>query len=544
MPLLYWALEDIQQEQVVGGFIITTKSDVAVHMWLRWTYKEPQKHAKPVERRGLLVSWDARFCFVEFCDVEQEEAGDTFTHTFHIPSDEPPPIPPTSDWPFYEPWGTSLTENHPWIKYKEPEVPTITFTAGVIKIENPGYEDCGITYSPPTNQLPLAYSDDKPLKIAFNNPEATANSTSSQTLIELLFRGPDEWMRIYLCVSCGAEYDYLKPWATGYVGGIPYGWLFVDTGEYTIDLLDWFKTFRADLGLSTNPAGWFLDIIAFALGTFSPETTDYLKNDYIGCYLPQTSLCNMQPWLNCETRYFYFWATNMGEKMKSTSCIFSKHFLFEAVPQTAYFYSDPHPELNTVDGWVREAVGCPECTWADLRDGPGDSSGDSGDYIRISMYAWRNEGEWSNLYRSILLFDTSTIGPGHTILSASLRVKVKVRQVGYEAWSPTYTIVSSLPAQNFTLQNSDYATLGILRLSEIIGMAEFVPERILYFDLNADGLLAIDPEGITKLGIRENTYDRANHEPPWEKYGNARLDLYSADNVDELQKPRLRVTYI
>lgn len=544
MPLLYWALEDIKQTQVIGGFKIETTSDVACHMWLRWTEKPPQKHAKPVERRGLLVSWDARFCFVAFCDVEQEEEGDTFTHTFHVPSTEPPPDPPTSEWPFYEPWGTYLTEYNPWIKYKEPEVPTVTFAAGVIKIENPGYQDCGITYNPPTEQLPIAYSDDKPLKIAFNNPEATANSTSSQLSIELILRGPDEWMAIYLCIACGAEHDDKKPWSTGYVAGRPYGWLFVDTGHGVVNLLDWFKFFRQDLGLSTSPVGWYVNIIAFALGTFNPAITDHLKNDYIGCYLPQTSLCNMQPWLDCETRYFYFWATSMGEKMRSTSCIFSKHYEYVTVPTTVYFYPDPHPEVTSVDGWTRGYANDPLRTWAHMHDCPGDTFADAGVEFTIWIAAYRNPGTWDVIDRSILLFDTSSIGPGHTILSARLRVKTKRRTFNAEGWSPMLVVVSSLPFLNTSLRPFDYATLGTIPFSNVRGWARFVPESTNYFDLNADGLLAIDPEGITKLGIREHMYDRANSPPGWVRRGTVRIDLYSAENVDEPYKPRLEVTYI
>jgi len=82
MPLLYWALLDIQQSAIADGFTIVTTTDVACHHWLRHTLREPQKHAKPVLRRGLLMQWDARFCFVAFEDLEQDEAGNTFTHTF------------------------------------------------------------------------------------------------------------------------------------------------------------------------------------------------------------------------------------------------------------------------------------------------------------------------------------------------------------------------------------------------------------------------------------------------------------------------------
>ena len=82
MTLYHWYLRDIEQETISGGFTIVTTTDVPCHMWLRHTLEEPQKHMKPVLVRGLMTMWDARFCFVVFEDLEQDEAGDTTTHTF------------------------------------------------------------------------------------------------------------------------------------------------------------------------------------------------------------------------------------------------------------------------------------------------------------------------------------------------------------------------------------------------------------------------------------------------------------------------------
>lgn len=82
MAILYWALSNIEQEQIEGGFKITTTSDVPCHQWLRYTWIAPKKHLSVIERRGLLTWYNARFCFVAYHDIEQEEAGDTYEHTF------------------------------------------------------------------------------------------------------------------------------------------------------------------------------------------------------------------------------------------------------------------------------------------------------------------------------------------------------------------------------------------------------------------------------------------------------------------------------
>lgn len=77
-----WYPLAISQSKLEGGYDIVITTDVACHQWLRWSETIPQKHAKPIYRRGTVVSYDVRFCFVVFHDIEQEEAGDTHTHTF------------------------------------------------------------------------------------------------------------------------------------------------------------------------------------------------------------------------------------------------------------------------------------------------------------------------------------------------------------------------------------------------------------------------------------------------------------------------------
>jgi len=77
-----FSMRTIQQETIEGGFTITTTTDVACHLWLRWAVNKPQKHLIPVLRRGLYIHSDAYFCFTSYQDLEQNEEGDTTTHTF------------------------------------------------------------------------------------------------------------------------------------------------------------------------------------------------------------------------------------------------------------------------------------------------------------------------------------------------------------------------------------------------------------------------------------------------------------------------------
>lgn len=85
MVIPFWALLKIYQNDIEGGFIITTRTDVACHQWLRHTLKPPWSHPKPVLIRGIFMYNDARFCFVAYDDLEQDEPGDTIVHTFTWP---------------------------------------------------------------------------------------------------------------------------------------------------------------------------------------------------------------------------------------------------------------------------------------------------------------------------------------------------------------------------------------------------------------------------------------------------------------------------
>ena len=64
------------------GFTIVTTTNRPCHMYLRHSRKNPEKHLKPIMRRGIALYSDARYCFVSYRDIGQNEPGDTLIHTF------------------------------------------------------------------------------------------------------------------------------------------------------------------------------------------------------------------------------------------------------------------------------------------------------------------------------------------------------------------------------------------------------------------------------------------------------------------------------
>ena len=82
-PLIQrWALKDILIEATETGVLLTAYTFHPCHLYMRWTHTEPEEHLISRISRGLPLISDKRFCFVTYQDNEQEEGGDTYTHTF------------------------------------------------------------------------------------------------------------------------------------------------------------------------------------------------------------------------------------------------------------------------------------------------------------------------------------------------------------------------------------------------------------------------------------------------------------------------------
>lgn len=78
-----WFPMVITQTDVVGGFTVHLTTNVPCHLWLYYTSQENWVHRKPVLDRGIMLPYDAYWCFVAWASLEQEEAGDTTIHTFN-----------------------------------------------------------------------------------------------------------------------------------------------------------------------------------------------------------------------------------------------------------------------------------------------------------------------------------------------------------------------------------------------------------------------------------------------------------------------------
>ncbi len=84
LELQHFAVLDIIQFSHSTGILIITTTNNPCHLTCYYTNKTPLRHATTLIKRGVALPWGAYFCFVAWNSLEQQEAGDTFTHTFDL----------------------------------------------------------------------------------------------------------------------------------------------------------------------------------------------------------------------------------------------------------------------------------------------------------------------------------------------------------------------------------------------------------------------------------------------------------------------------
>jgi len=245
-----------------------------------------------------------------------------------------------------------------------------------------------------------------------------------------------------------------------------------------------------------------------------------------------------EPWPVCQTRYFYFYGQVGGFESPSTSGLFDYHRV--APPITKVFYPDVYPGVTSNDGTTRSyRLGV---VWLDLIDEPGyNAYNDFGNYYLIQMMARSTPWQWSMLYRSFFLFDTSVIPPGAQILSATLEIYGGIKGDANNI-KPDICLYSAAPASNTELVKQDHDKVGTIPFSNIITYDDWKLDGFNIFTLNPAGISALAKGGITKFSTRNANYEVARHTPAWSTSGASHLRGLFAEGPEE-KKPRLTVTY-
>jgi hypothetical protein len=214
---------------------------------------------------------------------------------------------------------------------------------------------------------------------------------------------------------------------------------------------------------------------------------------------------------------------------------------------TTTVYPDPNPETTTMDGNAFRflGVGSGEA-WGTLRVGAGTGSADSSAddyYVEIGNDTTVN---WRILFRSIFLFDTSSIPDTDIISAGTLSLRGNSKSDGVSI-TPDLNIYASTPASNTAIANADYNQTGgssPTAFSTAVTYAGFSTSGYTDFALNASGLAAISKTGVSKFSARNANYDAANSAPT--NPGAATVSIlqgYFADQSGTTSDPKLVVTH-
>jgi hypothetical protein len=85
LELQHFAVLEVSYSHFETSIVITSTTNNPCHLTLYYTDKQPLRHTTSRVVRGLSLPWGAYWCFVAWNSVEQQEAGDTLTHTFEVP---------------------------------------------------------------------------------------------------------------------------------------------------------------------------------------------------------------------------------------------------------------------------------------------------------------------------------------------------------------------------------------------------------------------------------------------------------------------------
>jgi hypothetical protein len=138
---------------------------------------------------------------------------------------------------------------------------------------------------------------------------------------------------------------------------------------------------------------------------------------------------------------------------------------------------------------------------------------------------------WVQLFRSLLIFHQTMYLPGNIVIRSG-RVRVNFRAKNDDLGiSPSLNLYLTDSDNNNRAVAADYQRISDIPACDAeIPYADIVGGSFHEFELNAAGLAQINPEGVTKYGIRCANYDVSGIEPVTGLVGdtwieNARYDL-------------------
>lgn len=148
-------------------------------------------------------------------------------------------------------------------------------------------------------------------------------------------------------------------------------------------------------------------------------------------------------------------------------------------------------------------------SWATLRAGAG--TGSDSDFVEGGF-----AGEFVNIKRGLIFFDTSKLAAGSVITAATLRLWVASDLSESGTATVGITKVGAGISSNTDVRTNSYYNIAnhtSTRVASDVNIASMTPGTTEDFSLNATGLAAIVPGGVTKFAVRLG-WDIDNTSPP------------------------------
>lgn len=210
---------------------------------------------------------------------------------------------------------------------------------------------------------------------------------------------------------------------------------------------------------------------------------------------------------------------------------------------TLTVYPDPNIEIATVDGYVGRDTDSE--TLSTIRTSAG-TSADDNDPNSSGLFTYLNttlvSNTYNSLYRSITLFDTSSLTSGATISSAVLSIYVTFLYNNFPD-STTLNVAGATPASNTALSTTDYnecQTTSFGNFSVANG-TDSSPDAYQDITFNASGISSISKTGVSKYSLQSG-FD-INNSATWQSNTTFEVDAYAADQTGTSKDPKLVVTY-
>ena len=210
------------------------------------------------------------------------------------------------------------------------------------------------------------------------------------------------------------------------------------------------------------------------------------------------------------------------------------------------FYPDDHPESTSTDGYVGRDPASE--TWSTIHDSAGDDRGATSTQASTAVNASGTTNQWTLISRLVHLFDTSSLGSGATISSATYGFVVTGTPVNSLNSARSLTAVVTNPASNTDLAVTDYNIdrWDMTKQTDTdIAIAGITSDDSTYtlFTLNSTGLGNISKTGITKFGCVIDL-DAEDDDGEWKVNGQCAVSTWTADENEAADiRPKLVVTY-